>query len=132
MTKNEKNSIIWAMVCLKVRNTFEVPNSDKSKSISKRIARTTGLSSLEVHRFHNAILNDNAENSFTASRREELARIILKDTIARTDDFLTGEIRGQLSTFANRCGYSFNNMLEVVRELLIEIVNDVFAPQSKA
>lgn len=132
MTKNEKNAIIWSMVCLKIKNTLEVPNSDKSRSMAKRIARTTGLSSLEVHRFHNAVLNDNAENSFTAARREELSRIILKDTLVRADKFLTGEVRGQLSFFANKCGYSFNNMLEVVRELLIEIVNDVFAPQSKA
>ena len=131
MTTEIKNHIILVLLTRKIKQTFVEPNSKKSTAVAKNYAALTGIGWMEIHRFHNAVINNNLENSFKADRIELIARILIKMAM-RSEKIMPNEnLRGQMSRLANDLGVSFNDMLEVARELYKEIIDETLKPQSQ-
>ncbi len=130
MTTEEKRRIAVILISLKIRITLENPNSEESKRIALIMEKRTGIPYQEIHRFHNAILNNNLENSFKESRAGEIAWNLCKGFLRH--EKLNSNFRGQMSEFANEQKISFNKLLEVLRDLFHEIIDETLQPQSKA
>jgi hypothetical protein len=96
------------------------------------MAKKTGIGYLEIHRFHNAVLNNNVANSFKPERANQISLAMIKEVIRSSGDLPNQKMRGQLSEFANDLGVSFNDVLEFIREIYTEIVNEALRPQSQA
>lgn len=132
LTNEIRNNIALRLVTNKIRATFDEPNSEKSSKVAKTVAKRTGISHMEIHRFHNAILNNNISNSFKPERAEQIALILIKSTLQAEGEMPNQKMRGQLSELANEFGVSFNDLLEFVREIYLEIINETLKPQSQA
>lgn len=118
------------LIEFKIRTSLENPNSEKSKSIARGMEERTGISQLEIHRFHNAVLNNNVLRSFNEQRSGEIAWALCK-AFLRNEKYIM-KVRGQLSLFANQEKVSFNDLLETMRCLYHEIIDEELAAQLKA
>ena len=132
MTIERKKEIALTLIERKIQITFNEPNSTESKRAAKTMAPRTGINHLEIHRFHNAIINKNVERSFDSSRALDIALALMKATIEGEGRLPNSKLRGQMSSFANEASISFNELLEFCREIYIDIINDVLRPQSQA
>ncbi len=132
MTIERKKEVALILIKRKVQITLNEPNTAESKRIAKSVAPKTGIGHLEIHRFHNAIINNNLERSFEPSRASDIALALIRAVIEEEGRLPDTKFRGQMSGFANEVGLSFNELLEFCREIYIEIVNDVLRPQSQA
>ena len=132
MEESKRNQIALLLISAKIRRTLPEPNSKDSMSISKSMAKKTGIGYLEIHRFHNAVLNNNVENSFKTERMNQISFTMIKEIIRSEGELPNQKTRGQLSEFANDTGMSFNDMLEFFREIYIQIINESLRPQSQA
>jgi hypothetical protein len=132
MEENKRNQMALLLISRKIRITLSEPNSEESMRISKSMAKKTGIGYLEIHRFHNAVLNNNVANSFKPERANQISLAMIKEVIRSSGDLPNQKMRGQLSEFANDLGVSFNDVLEFIREIYTEIVNEALRPQSQA
>lgn len=131
MTIERKKDLALILIRRKVKMSFEEPNSQHSRNVAKTIGIRTGINHLEIHRFHNAIINNNLENSFEHERSKDIAYAVIKAIMER-EGFNGVKIRGQLSEAANSLGVSFNELLEFCRETYTEIISEALRPQSQA
>lgn len=130
MTDEELRQMAVIIISLKIRITFKNPNSEKSRRACKTLEEKTGIPHGEIHRFHNAVLNNNLHNSFKEKRAGEIAWLLCK-TLVQNQRHNT-QFRGQLSEFANEQQVSFNRVLETFRTLFHEVIEENLAPQNVA
>lgn len=131
MNQDTKKSIVLALISLRITNAFPEPNTRASQKVAARFARSTGESELILHRFHNAVINNNVHNSF-GEKGFVLARLILKEHMREMKFLPNPTMRGDLGKFANNNKLSFNDVLEVVREIYCEIISEELEAQSRA
>lgn len=130
MKTKRKNAIALFLITRKIKITFSEPDSAHSIRIAKGMAEATGISYLEIHRFHNAVIRDNLERSFSSERASIIAYAMMKEVLRKQP--INAKNGGQISEFANEVGISFNELLEYCRAVYTEIIEDVFRAQSVA
>lgn len=114
-----------------VRRNLDQPNSELSKKIAAAVEDYTGISQLEVHRFHNAIVNKNVHNSFREDRAHELAGSFLKADILFQKKLAFGPGRKRLEKMAKDEQIPLSYVLATYRALFIEIINEELADEPK-
>jgi hypothetical protein len=129
MTTEELRHMAVIIISMKIRATLENPNSEKSKEISSILEKKTGIPDGEIHRFHNAVLNENLHNSFKEERAGEIAWALCKTFLQH--EYPSMRLRGHLGTFANEQQVSLNHVLETFRTLFHEIIDENLSAQSK-
>ena len=93
-----------------------------------RREKNTGIHASELRRFFLAIKRNDLDQSFTKKRAGEIGRALFKHSIMCDGRMPNKKIRDELFEFSILHGIDYNELLETVKDITFEIINEALIP----
>ena len=130
MNNSEIGVVTLIVAAQMIRKNLRAPNSTASKRIADYVEKASGISSLELHRFNNAIVNNNVHNSFKEERAHLIARAFIKADIRYQKKLPDEGGQGSLKAIAQKEQLPLEKVLEVYRVMFKEVIDELLTPST--